>query len=292
MKMPALEQALGPMEAVQQAMAFQEHKAELQEHKELQEHTAELSTEVIELQELTASLLEAVEQAVAPATQAEDDTNRSSPHPASEGEANTADGGLRIFNMAGSLMLHISEDDIEWPEDCFPRALELGDVLRFCKLDMNYTCLYPIGSTEPVEECATLDWGQDYSAITTACPRCTCCNGRCTRAGTHHILCSHSPPTGSADHVHLWHDLRRRAGPRRRSTGRLQYTVQGYLDGACLNEELSEVEIRTEIFALVREWRSSCDSAGSLEAIHAWRQRTPTGFLRGVLDEALLEPWP
>ena len=100
MKMPALEQALGPMEAVQQAMAFQEHKAELQEHKELQEHTAELSTEVTELQELTASLVEAVEQAMAPATQAEDDTNRSSPHPASEGEAKTAEGGLRIFDMA------------------------------------------------------------------------------------------------------------------------------------------------------------------------------------------------
>ena len=61
---------------------------------------------------------------------------------------NGREAGIRIFTIGGSLLLDITEDEIEWPDDHFPKILETSDALTMCKLDELYIQIYPLGKSE------------------------------------------------------------------------------------------------------------------------------------------------
>ena len=214
---------------------------------------------------------------------------RTNVHPVCNGR----EARIRIFALRGSLLLDITEDEIEWPNGYFPRILETSDALRMCRLDELYMHVYPLGTIRPANSVLALSWGCDYEAVATACPSCTVCDGHCERAGIN-ILCAHGPPTHPARGVHLWHDLRHRVGAKRQlgNTGRIRVACQGYQDGACWEEELSEADIETETIALLRDWCSGGDAERARVAAHAWKERVPEGHLRNVLVRALSELWP
>ena len=214
---------------------------------------------------------------------------RTNVHPVCNGR----EAAIRIFTIQGSLLLDITEDEIEWPDDHFPKILETSDALTMCKLDELYIQIYPLGKIRTANSVLTLSWGCDYQAVRTACPRCTVCSGPCERTGMH-ILCAHSPPTDPARGVHLWHDLRCRVGAKRQlgNTSGIRVSCQGYHDGACWEEELSKAEIEIETIALLREWCSGADAERGRVAAHAWKARVPTGHLRNVLVRAISELWP
>ena len=140
----------------------------------------------------------------------QEEVGRTNVHP----EGNGREAGIRIYDTAGSLLLDVTEDEIEWSDGDSPRILESRDALRWCGLDELYTQVYPLGRTRAANSVSALSWGCDYAAHKTACPRCTLCDGQCERKGLH-ILCAHGELPGPGRRVHLWHDLRRRVGPKR-----------------------------------------------------------------------------
>ena len=137
----------------------------------------------------------------------QEEVGRTNVHP----EGNGREAGIRIYDTAGSLLLDVTEDKIEWSDGDSPRILESRDALRWCGLDELYTHVYPLGRTRAANSVSALSWGCDYAAHRTACPRCTLCDGQCERKGLH-ILCAHGELPDPGRGVHLWHDLRRRGG--------------------------------------------------------------------------------
>ena len=159
----------------------------------------------------------------------QEEGGRTNAHPVCNGR----EAGIRIYTIGGSLLLDITEDELQWPDGYFPRILGTSDALRMCSLDELCIQVYPLGTIRPANSVLALSWGCDYEAVATACPSCTLCDGHCERTVIH-IICAHGPLTQPARGVHVWHDLRCRVGAKRQlgNTGGIQVSCQSYHDGA------------------------------------------------------------
>ena len=194
---------------------------------------------------------------------------------------------LQVFSMGGPApLLDVTPDCIDWPEEGGPN-LTVMDVLDILGKRPPYCaiiCLDPHSTRWELDVDEEMRWGGTYQLVVFACPRCTLCNGCCTRQMEPHELCMHGLP-GLEQRVHMWHDLRTR--PQRldldRSLLRRHVSIQGYQDGLGLEREFDLRSMTQELQDIARETLDLVhDEQHGWSSWHAWERRT-AGALRTAL---------
>ena len=193
---------------------------------------------------------------------------------------------LQVFSMGGSPLLDVTPDCIDWPEEGGSH-LTVRDVLVFLGKHPSYCaviCLDPQPTRWELGVDEQLRWGGTYQLVVFACPRCTLCNGCCTRQKEPHELCMHGLP-GLGSCGLMWHDIRTR--PWRPGNMRAHVTIQGYQDGVGLTTEFDHLSMIQELEDILRETLDlGHDEQNALSIWDAWERRTADDVLRTALRVA------
>ena len=115
---------------------------------------------------------------------------------------------LQVFSMGGSPLLDVTPHCIVWSEEGGSNLTvrDVLDILGKHPLSCAAICLDPQPTRWELGVDEELRWGGTYQLVVFACPRCTICNGCCTRQKEPHELCMHGLP-GLGSCVHMWHDI-------------------------------------------------------------------------------------
>jgi hypothetical protein len=150
----------------------------------------------------------------------------------------TSDQAIKVFDVTGGVLLTLYETDIDWK--CNTR-LYVDDLLRF--IGIRDRVMYDvIMGTEMKKQHEPVSWSTSYTLVRRTCARCTLCEVACSRSGEH-SLCSHGNLS------HLWRTLR---DERNGHLGPL--TVEGYLDGSCIQRALPHGPLVAELTAIMSEF--------------------------------------
>ncbi len=89
-------------------------------------------------------------------------------------------------------------------------------------------------------------WNRIYTLVKRKCARCTMCGRCCERSGEHR-LCAHDTKKSSCRT--LWHIVNEQKSS-------VRISVQGYCNGAGLDQKFSEMEIEEELNAITEEFQA------------------------------------
>ena len=157
---------------------------------------------------------------------------------------------LKVVSLSGEVLLHITEDDLEWPGE--ERTVELYDVLVWLGIPVPRHCLFDLVCSEPAlnlqcqlvkDSDQQVHFGKAYILIQRSCARCAACGLSCTRSGTHRLCCH-------GNFKHLWCRPQQHSGndkPKRRKLNTIVVAVECYVNGLDSQTRFSVEEIQTEL---------------------------------------------